>query len=101
MRKIRLRPEAEKNLNTIFEWYEAQRNGLGEDFLLCVEAVFEIIRENPTAYPCIHQNIRRALTRRFPYAVFYIVEDHTITVLNIFHGRRNPRLWKSRRSGRN
>jgi len=101
MRQLRLRSEAEEDFLRIFEWYEAQRAGLGEDFLLCVEAAFETIRENPTAFSCIQQNIRRVLTRRFPYAIFYIVEDQSLTVLGVFHCRRNPRTWKSRRTGRN
>jgi len=101
MRKLRVRPEAEKSLYVIYDWYEAQREGLGEEFLLCVEDVYEAIQEKSFAYSCIHRNIRRALTRRFPYAVFYIIEDQTITILNIYHCRRNPRLWKSRRTGGN
>lgn len=45
----------------------------------------------------IHREVRRALIRRFPYAIFYVVSDEIVTILGIFHCRRNPRAWKSRR----
>ena len=35
---IQFRPEAETELEESYQWYEAQRPGLGEDFLSCIEA---------------------------------------------------------------
>jgi plasmid stabilization system protein ParE len=34
--------------------------------------------------------------RRFPYSVYYVVEPSQIVVLAIFHGRRDPKQWRSR-----
>ncbi|MBN1997033.1 hypothetical protein JW935_05735 [candidate division KSB1 bacterium] len=39
---ILIRPEAEKDLEKIFSWYELKRKGLGFDFFLNVEAAMTI-----------------------------------------------------------
>jgi hypothetical protein len=45
----------------------------------------------------IHKNVRRALLRRFPYALmFVIVGDDTLTVIACFHGSRDPARWQKR-----
>ena len=44
----------------------------------------------------VHENYRRGLVRRFPYAVFYEYEEGTVTVYDIFHTSRNPHKWRQR-----
>jgi plasmid stabilization system protein ParE len=39
---------------------------------------------------------RRALLRRFPYPVLYVLEDQLILVTAVFHGHRDPRRWSER-----
>jgi toxin ParE1/3/4 len=90
------RPEAEEDLRRAYRWYEEQRAGLGQDFLLCIEAVVAAINENPSRFPAVHKEVRRALLRRFPYAVFYLLQDDSISVLAVFHCSRDPQYWQSR-----
>jgi toxin ParE1/3/4 len=66
-----IRPEAEADLVNARDWYERQREGLGAAFLLCVEEVLERIGRTPEIYTAVYHDIRRALTHRFPYAVYY------------------------------
>lgn len=91
------RPEAEDDVADAFAWYEEQSRGLGSHFLLCVEAALSQIKRHPDASPVVHRQIRRALLRRFPYGVFYLLEDTRILVLAVFHAKRSPALWKKRR----
>jgi toxin ParE1/3/4 len=95
-RQVIIRPEAEADLAEAFTWYEEQRPGLGQDLLLSVEAGLAMIAENPQAFPVVHKTVRRALIQRFPYGVFYVVEEFDIVVLAVFHARRNPGRWKAR-----
>ena len=37
MKHLLIRPEAETEIEEAYHWYEGQRDGLGSDFLLCVE----------------------------------------------------------------
>jgi hypothetical protein len=63
-------PEAVGDIAEAYAWYEARRVGPGEEFLGCVDACIEAIRRMPAMHPMIHGSYRRALARRFPYAVF-------------------------------
>jgi plasmid stabilization system protein ParE len=86
-------PEAEQDVAEAYAWYEGQRIGLGEDFLSRVEACIEAICRMPKLHAVVHENYRRALVRRFPYAVFYEYEEDTVTVYCIFHTSRDPEKW--------
>ncbi|MFC1764966.1 type II toxin-antitoxin system RelE/ParE family toxin [Planctomycetota bacterium] len=94
--KLIVRPEAEAELEEAFAWYEQQVAGLGSHFLLAVDAIINSIQRNPLQYPVVYKGVRRALTRRFPYQVFFVVKDMQISIIAIFHGMRNPTIWQSR-----
>lgn len=93
--KLIVRPEAEAELANAYAWYEQQVTGLGDQFILAVDAAINSIRRNPRQYPIIYKDIRRALTRRFPYQIF-IISHMKIVVIAVFHGMRNPANWQSR-----
>ena len=95
-KRLIVRPEAEEEMGEAFDWYEDRMPGLGFDFLLCVEAVFHSIQRSPQQYRYVHKKVRRALTRRFPYEVFFVEEEETVIVLAVFHAKRNPRRWQER-----
>ena len=94
--KLIIRPEAESDLQEAYTWYEDQSKGLGADFILCVDAALSLIQRSPELYVQVHKNIRRALTRRFPYGIFYIAEVDKIIVLAVLHVKRNPKHWQKR-----
>ena len=91
-----IRPEAEADIAEAFDWYETRVSGLGSEFLLILDALFNSILRNPFTYQAVYKSVRRALTRRFPYAVFFITEDNKVMVLSVFHVKRSPRIWKGR-----
>jgi len=97
IKRLIVRPEAEHEMTEAFDWYEERMPGLGFEFLLCVEAVFNSIQRSPQQYRCVHhKEVRRALTRRFPYEIFFVEEEQSIVVLSVFHAKRNPKRWKER-----
>jgi plasmid stabilization system protein ParE len=91
-----VRHEAELDLIDAVKWYEENLKGLGSNFLLNVEATIQSLSRNPQAYPKVYKNIRRALIRKFPFGIHYIIEGNQIVVLAIFHFSRSPKNWKSR-----
>jgi plasmid stabilization system protein ParE len=91
-----IRPEAEADLVNARHWYERQREALGAAFLLCVEEVLERIGRTPEMYTAVYHDVRRALTRRFPYAVYYRIAGNEVVVLGILHTHRDAREWQSR-----
>ncbi len=67
------------------------RRGLGEEFLRLFYAnAYELVR-NPLIYRKIYKNFRRRLLRRFPYAIYFVIENHYIVVFGLFHTARDPK----------
>ena len=96
IKEIRLREEAEADLSEAAIWYQQQQRGLGDDFLDEVLTLSQSIKEHPLAYPVVHREVRRALTSRFPFGVFYRVEKEIIIIFAIMHASRDPSRWKER-----
>ena len=89
--------EAEEDIREAFNWYESQHESLGATFLSELESTLEFIKKNPELYAIAHQSIRRALCKRFPYAVYYIEKESGIYVLAVLQQRRNPADWQQRK----
>lgn len=89
-------PEAIEDLLEARAWYDNIRPQLGERFALAVEWAIEAIAEHPLQFPVVYRSRRRAGVRRFPYGLFFEVQEQRIVVIACFHGRRNPRRWRSR-----
>lgn len=94
--RIVFRPQAQAELFEARDWYEARQEGLGIEFSVAVDATVANISDRPLAYPRVHNEIRRAILQRFPYAVFFELLEDEIVVLAVLHGRRHPRIWQSR-----
>ncbi|MBM4035324.1 MAG: type II toxin-antitoxin system RelE/ParE family toxin [Planctomycetes bacterium] len=91
-----LHPDVGADIAEAYSWYEARRAGLGEEFLGCVDACIESICRNPQIHAIVEESYRRALVRRFPYAVFYEHTETATTVYAVFHTSRDPDKWRSR-----
>lgn len=89
-------PEVQQDVDEAYSWYEDRRPGLGEDFLSCVDASIQAICRMPELYTKVHEEYRRALVRRFPYAIFYEYAGGKVFIYSIFHTSRDPKKWRSR-----
>ena len=78
-----LAPDTELDLVEAYAWYEDLRPGLGAEFLGCVDACIETIVRRPQLYGAVHESYRRALVRRFPYAVFYEYSRGVATIYGV------------------
>ena len=45
------------------------------------------MQRHPTLYPVVFGNARRAVLRRFPYSVIYVVRDNELLVAACIHSR--------------
>jgi toxin ParE1/3/4 len=95
--RVIIHDEAELDITDAATAYERRQSGLGGDFLLEVEAAIVKAAENPFRFPCVRRKpeVRRALTDRFPYRVFFIRRQGEIVVFKVLHGARHDRHWKS------
>ncbi|MGH8119848.1 MAG: type II toxin-antitoxin system RelE/ParE family toxin [Gammaproteobacteria bacterium] len=97
IRHIIIRPEAEDDLDAAFDWYEAQRPGLGREFAQEISLCIDRIAGSPLLFADIGANKRRALGRKFPFAVYYLTNAQDIVVLAVLHCARDPETLKKRK----
>ena len=80
MKQVIVRPAAAADIDDAYQWYEAKRSGLGEEFLVALNATRDRVVEQPEAYPVLQRATRRALIpKRFPYGLFYRVYGDTMS----------------------
>jgi plasmid stabilization system protein ParE len=78
------------------DWYEDEAPGLGRRFREAIDAVTERMSVNPQQFPIVFKNVRRALLRRFPYSLFFVLEGDALLVIACFHASRDPPQWQKR-----
>jgi len=83
-------PRADLDVAATFDWYEKEEAGLGQEFLAELRATYDRVADGPLAYQDLRSGIRRALLRRFPYAVYFAVEGDVVVVLAVLHVSRDP-----------
>ena len=92
-RRLIVRTEAEADITEAALWYDEREAGLGLDLTLEVRAAIQRALENPLLYLLLRRRpeVRRVLSRRFPYRVFFIVRDDAIVVFAVIHAARHDR----------
>ena len=93
---IGVRGLAERDLEEAEDWYNRQRPGLGAEFREFVSDLFERLSETPKLYPRVNGEVRRAVLRRFPYLVYFVIDDSKVVVLACLDSRRDPRIHRER-----
>ena len=98
IQRVIVRPLAVEDIADAATWYEDQRPGLGDEL---VDEVINAIRraqESPTRFRIVRasDSMRRALTERFPYRVFFSVAAETLHVHAVLHSARHDRHWQRR-----
>lgn len=68
---LTIRKEAETDIEMNFQYYEEIRDGLGHDFLSCLDDAFLRIKNNPLVYREVYKRLRRVALKRFPYRVLF------------------------------
>ncbi|TLU87873.1 MAG: type II toxin-antitoxin system RelE/ParE family toxin [Chlorobium sp.] len=94
--KYRIVSLAAEDLAGAVNYYEAQRAGLGSDFLDEFEASLDRICQCPDAWREVSHNHRRHLFRRFPYAVLYYNDGNEIIVSGVMNLRMDPEKQRQR-----
>jgi toxin ParE1/3/4 len=98
--RLNIRLPAEADVVEAAQWNNERQPGLGEKFLRLREVDQAIARvvENPLAFPVIRRRheVRRVLTQRFPYRIFFSLKGDTVVVHAVLHGHRDDRHWKGR-----
>jgi toxin ParE1/3/4 len=97
MKPVVFDSEAKAEFDAAAAWYEAQRTGLGDDFVNEVEQAIQRIAQMPQAFPPHGSSgVRKCVLPRFPYNIFFLDLDDRIWIAAVAHQRRRPGYWAHR-----
>jgi len=96
----KLTPEAQRDIAEAAAWYRDRSVWAAEEFLQAITITFARIVRNPTANPVIDPSTgaRRALLKRYPQRVLYLLDGDLLIVFAVMHHRRDEPAWRERLS---
>jgi len=77
------------HLDEACQWYNRQRPGLGDAFLVSIAEAFTKLEQNPERYRVLYKGFRRVLVERFPYKIFYQMKGDNVIVFRVLHHGRD------------
>ena len=98
MRHLIVKPQAEADIAQAYIWYESRERLLGLEFLSDIQQSITRALHNPKAFLRFRKNpeVRRVLTRLFPYRIDFVVKPRVLVVFAVLHAARNDRIWRQR-----
>ena len=98
---LRFLPEVEADALAAHLWYEEKKQGLGEELLRTFYSSVSDIRSNPLLFEKAYGRFRRCMLRRFPYVVYFTVQEGKVVVYGLFHSARDPHFISTSLQERN
>ncbi len=96
MKVVRFHPDAESEMVEAAAYYETQQSDLGKRFLASVQDAINRIVLNPRLYPVVERDVRRCLTKTFPFGVLFREHSDQVVIMALMHLHREPDYWKNR-----
>lgn len=90
MIRIHITSDALEDLNEGFLFYDSQEAGHGEYFSDSLKSDIESLKVTGGVHRLAYQDNRRALSRIFPYAIYYTMESQIVTIWGVVDCRRHP-----------
>ncbi|PIQ20715.1 MAG: plasmid stabilization protein [Cytophagales bacterium CG18_big_fil_WC_8_21_14_2_50_42_9] len=90
--QVKVDLSAETELDEAIAYYEEKQAGLGIAFFLQFYDTVALLKDKPKIYPQIYKTFRRALLKKFLYAIYYTIEEERkeVVVLAVWHTSQNP-----------
>ena len=85
-----IKVEALADMQEAYDYYEANKAGLGERFLDTLDDYFKQIQKYPEHFQIKRKPYREAIIKDFPYMIIYEIELQEIVVYAVFNTSRNP-----------
>lgn len=94
--KLQILPQARDDLIEGFHFYEDKEEGLGDYFLNCLYSDIEGVKIFAGIHPKPYGHFHRALSKRFPFAIFYTLDENVVRVRAVVDCRRKPSWLRQR-----
>ncbi len=93
--RLKFTPEARVDVETAAGYYNSQLPGLGKVFKQEIKRQFVLLKQNPFTRSVRYNDVRFAVTRKFPYSIHYTIENSVIIVHAEICDSRDPMdHWK-------
>ncbi|HVO26053.1 MAG TPA: type II toxin-antitoxin system RelE/ParE family toxin [Candidatus Margulisiibacteriota bacterium] len=89
-------PEALAEYEAAALYYAERDPAVALRFVAAVEDAIDRILDSPTRWRALDEDVRRCLTRVFPYGVLYTIEPEFVLIVAVMHCSREPGYWKRR-----
>lgn len=96
LKPIRLRPEAELEIEEAFDYYLGESPRIAGRFLDEIASSLKKIQRDPQLYPTYTKNTRRRVLGSFPFSVIYQEREEIILIVAIAHAKRREGYWTKR-----
>jgi plasmid stabilization system protein ParE len=89
--KIIVSPRAQREIEDAFDYYSLNSNIAPKQFVHFLEHAYKSLEISPFL-KIRYKDIRALKIKRFPYSLYFIVnqKSHTVRILSCFHHKRNP-----------
>ena len=81
---------ADIDIQKAYGFYEEYQEGRGTVFMRQLDVAFRQLRRFPESGPRVHRDHRRLLVPRFPYGIFYTIEERGVIISGVMHTHRDP-----------
>lgn len=95
---VRILTGADVDIEQAIEWYEHQKTGLGYVFYQSFRETVHRLADNPFLFQTHFLFVRRATFDRFPYHIFYAIDEYNevVEVIAVLHQAINPKELRKR-----
>ena len=89
--KILVSPKAQKEIENAVEFYALFSADAPSHFITELKDAYLTLANNPL-FEVRYKNIRALKINRFPYLLYFIVDENknTVRILSCFHSKRSP-----------
>ena len=88
---VRYKPAAAAEVANAIAWYNQSEVNQAEAFVRDLERTEAHLSAHPELYQRVEDEIRRAVLRRFPYSLLYVIEQELVVVLACMHQHQKPK----------
>lgn len=88
--RISILPAALEDLALGYEFYEKQEGGAGANFQESIFEEIDVLAETGVQHTQVFDHYR-LVCHRFPYAIYYLMEDGALIVARVLDCRRSPK----------
>ena len=89
---VRLRKKALADVSRIRTWYGKIDPVLEDRFVRALNDGLDRIEAHPFGYQVVYRNTRRVILDKFPYSIYFLIQDARVIVLAVIHHKQNPEL---------